>query len=49
MKTLIRNLGLKNTTFNEFLIISNKNIGFLVKFYHANSIMFLSFEVDLQL
>ena len=34
MKTLIPNLGLTNTAFNKFLIIPNKNIGFLLKFYH---------------
>ena len=32
MKTLIQNLDLTNTAFNKFLIISNKNIGFLHKF-----------------
>ena len=37
MKTLIQNLGLTNTVFNEFLIRSNKNIGFLLKFYHGFS------------
>ena len=34
-KTLIQNPGLTNTTFREFPIISNKNIGFLLKFYHG--------------
>ena len=36
--------------FDKFLIISNKNIGFPLKFYHGfvNSIIFLSFEVYLQ-
>ena len=37
MKSLMQNLGLTKTTFNELLIISNKNIGFLVKFYHGFS------------
>ena len=37
MKTLIQNLGLTNTAFNEFRIISNKNIGFLLKVYHGSS------------
>ena len=37
MKTLIQNLGLTNTTFNKFLIISNKNIGFLFRFCHKYS------------
>ena len=32
-KSLIQNLSLTNTPFNKFLIISNKNIGFLIKFY----------------
>ena len=37
IKTFIQNLGLTNTAFNEFLIISNKNIGFLLRFYHVFS------------
>ena len=48
---LIKNLGLLNTTFNEFLIISNKNISFLLKFYHGFSKQYhiLSFKVYLKL
>ena len=51
MKTLIQNLGLANTFFNKFLIISNKNICFLLKFYHGFSKQYhtLSLEVYLQL
>ena len=37
MKTLILSFNLTNTAFNEFLIILNKNIGFLFKFYHGLS------------
>ena len=33
MKTVIQNPDLANSAFNEFLIISNENIGFLLKFY----------------
>ena len=48
---LIKNLGLLNTAFNEFLIISNKNISFLLKFYHGFSKQYhiLSFKVYLKL
>ena len=35
MKNLIQNLGLTNTTFKEFFIISSKNIAFFLKFYHG--------------
>ena len=35
MITLIQNLSLTNTAFNEFLNISNKTIGVLLKFYHG--------------
>ena len=37
MKTLMQNLVLTNTAFDEYLVISNKNIGFLLKFYHRFS------------
>ena len=33
MKTQRQNPDLANSAFNEFLIISNENIGFLLKFY----------------
>lgn len=33
----MQNVALTTITFNEFLIISNQNIGFLLKFYHAFS------------
>ena len=46
MKTLVQNFGLTNTTFNEFLIILNKNIGFLLKFYHRFSEQYLIFELQ---
>ena len=46
MKTLIQNLGLTNTAFNEFLIISNKNIGFLLKFYHGLSEQYHIYELQ---
>ena len=45
MKTLMQNLGLTNTTFNKFLIISKKNIGFLLKFYHGFSKQYHIFEL----
>ena len=34
IKTLIQNLGLMSTAFNKFLIILDKNVGFLLKFSH---------------
>ena len=37
MKTFIENLGLTKTAFNDFLIISNKNIAFFLKFYNGFS------------
>ena len=45
MKTLMQKLGLMNTTFNKFLIISKKNIGFLLKFYHGFSKQYHIFEL----
>ena len=36
-KTIIQNHGLTNTGFNKFLILLNKNISFLIKFYHGFS------------
>ena len=53
MKTLIMNLGLTNTAFTEFLMISNlrigfisnKSIGFLIKFNHAFSEQYHIFEL----
>ena len=44
MKTLIKNLGLTNTAFNEFLVISNKNIGPFIKFYGGYSEQYHIFE-----
>ena len=37
MKTLIQNPDLANSAFNDFLIILNENIGFILKFYHGFS------------
>ena len=34
-KMLIQDLGLTNTAFNKFFILWNKNIGFLLKYYHG--------------
>ena len=45
MKTLIQNLVLTNTAFNEFLIISNKNFGCLIKFYHGFSKHYHTFDL----
>ena len=45
METLIQNLGLTNTAFNEFLIIANKSIGFLLTFYHGFSEQYHIFEL----
>ena len=45
MKTLIQSLGLTNTAFNVFFIISNKNIGFLLQFYHGSSKQYHIFEL----
>ena len=44
-KTLIQNFDLTNTALNEFLIISNKNVGFLIKFYHGFSERYHTFEL----
>ena len=44
VKTLIQNLGLTNTPFNKFLIISNKNIRFFLRFYHGLSEQYHIFE-----
>ena len=41
----MQNLGLTKTAFNEFLITSNKNIGFVVKFYHGFSEQYRIFEL----
>ena len=46
MRALIENLGLTNIAFNEFLIISNKNIGFLLKFYYGFSEQCHIFELQ---
>ena len=45
MKTLTQNHGLRNTAFIEFLTISNKHIGFLLKFYHGFSQKYHIFEL----
>ena len=45
MKTLIQNFDLTNTALNEFLIMSNKNVGFLIKFYHGFSERYHTFEL----
>ena len=45
MKTLIQNLSLTNTTFNELLIVSNRNIGFFLKFSHGFSKQHHIFEL----
>ena len=46
METLIQNIGLTNTTFNRFLILSNKNIGFLLKFYYRFSEQYYILELQ---
>ena len=45
LKILIQSLAFPNTAFNEFLIIPNKNIGFLLKFYHGFSKQYHIFEL----
>ena len=45
MKTLIQNLGLTNTAFNEFFNILNKNNGFLLNFCHGFSKQYHSLEL----
>ena len=47
MKTLIQNLRLRSTTFNEFLsaILTSKGIGFLLKVYHGFSKQYHIFEL----
>ena len=45
MKTLTQNLGLTNTAFNEFLIISNKSINFLLMFYRGFSEQYHIFKL----
>ena len=42
----MQNLGLMNTTFNKFVIILSKNIGFLIKFYHGFSKQYRIFELQ---
>ena len=46
METLIQNIGLTNTTFNKFLILSNKNIGFLLKLYYRFSEQYYILELQ---
>ena len=46
MKTLTQNLDLINTSFNEFLTILNRNIGFLLKFYHEFSEKYHIFDIQ---
>ena len=46
MKTQIQSLSLTNTAFKEFLIISHKNIGFLLKFYQEFSEQYRIFELQ---
>ena len=41
----IQSLSLTNTAFKEFLIISHKNIGFLLKFYQEFSEQYRIFEL----
>ena len=45
MKTLIQNLGLTITAFNEFFIVSSKNGGFVLKIYHGFSEQYHIFEL----
>ena len=44
-KTQIQSLNLTNTAFKEFLVISHKNIGFLLKFYQEFSEQYRIFEL----
>ena len=46
METLIQNIGLTNTTFNKFPILSNKNIGFLLKLYYRFSEQYYILELQ---
>ena len=45
IKTLIQSLSSTDVAFNEFLIISNKNIGFLLKSYNEFSGQYHIFEL----